>query len=145
VVLAAGATARRLAERPAWVRGLDHRIDTHYPGARDLTRVQSARLAATRAADRAGFPVSEVDVAELHTEYSHQEPLLVSALGLGPAAAVNPSGGPLAGRPATATGLVRIGEAAGRVMAGDAERALAHATNGPALQHNLVCLLAGSP
>lgn len=142
VVLAAGATARRLADRPAWVRGLDHRTETHYPGARDLTRCGSARMAAAHAADLAGFPVSDVDVAELHTEYSHQEPLLVAALGLG-AAAVNPSGGPLAGRPATATGLVRIGEAARQIMDGGAERALAHATNGPALQQNLVCLLSG--
>jgi acetyl-CoA acetyltransferase len=80
----------------------------------------------------------------LHTEYSHQEPLLVTALGLA-GAAVNPSGGPLAGRPATATGLVRLGEAARRIMDGGAERAVAHATNGPALQHNLVCLLAAEP
>lgn len=36
VVLAAGDTARRLADRPAWVRAVDHRIDTHYPGMRDL-------------------------------------------------------------------------------------------------------------
>ncbi len=144
VILAAGDAARRLAGRPAWVRGLDHRMDTHYPGVRDLTRSGSTRLAAARAAERAGFPAAEVDVAELHTEYSHQEPLLVTELGLA-TAEVNPSGGPLAGRPATATGLVRIGEAARRVMAGTAERALAHATNGPALQQNLVCLLAGTP
>jgi acetyl-CoA acetyltransferase len=147
VVLAAGARARQLAAasgRAAWVRGLDHRMDTHYPGFRDLTRSASAELAAAHAAERAGFPVSEVDLAELHTEYSHQEPLLVTALGLGADATVNPSGGPLAGRPATATGLVRIGEAARRVMAGHADRALAHATNGQALQHNLVCLLEGA-
>jgi len=144
VVLAAGQTARRLADRPAWVRGVDHRMDTHYPGARDLACSGSAHLAANRAAELAGFAAAEADVAELHTEYSHQEPLLVTALGLDKAE-VNPSGGPLAGRPATATGLVRIGEAARRIMDGSAERALAHATNGPALQHNLVCLLAGEP
>jgi len=144
VVLAAGQTARRLADRPAWVRGVDHRMDTHYPGARDLACSGSAHLAAARAAELAGFTAAEADVAELHTEYSHQEPLLVTALGLGKAE-INPSGGPLAGRPATATGLVRIGEAARRIMAGSAERALAHATNGPALQHNLVCLLASEP
>jgi acetyl-CoA acetyltransferase len=141
VVLAAGRSVPRLTDRPAWVRGLDHRMDTHYPGSRDLTRCGSAQLAAARAADQAGFHASEVDVAELHTEYSHQEPLLVRAFGLKDAD-VNPSGGPLAGRPATATGLVRIGEAARRIMKGSAERVLAHATNGPALQHNLVCLLA---
>jgi acetyl-CoA acetyltransferase len=144
VVLAAGDTARGLTARPAWVRGLDHRMETHYPGVRDLTRSASTSLAAARAAEQAGFSAADVDVAELHTEYSYQEPLLVTALGLRNAQ-VNPSGGPLAGRPATATGLIRIGEAARRIMDGTAERALAHATNGPALQHNLVCLLAGEP
>ena len=144
VVLAAGPAARRLAERPAWVRGLDHRMDTHYPGARDLTRCDSAQLAGARAAELAGFAAADAEVAELHTEYSHQEALLVTALGL-EKAQLNPSGGPLAGRPATATGLVRLGEAARRIMDGGAERAVAHATNGPALQHNLVCLLAGEP
>jgi acetyl-CoA acetyltransferase len=143
VVLAAGDAARKLADRPAWVRGVDHRMDTHYPGMRDLTRSDSVRIAAERAAELAGFTAGDVDMAELHTEYSHQEPLLVTALGLD-GVVVNPSGGPLAGRPATATGLLRIGEAAQRILAGEAGRALAHATNGPALQQNLVCLLEGA-
>ena len=38
---------------------------------------------------------------------------------------------------------VRIIEAADRIIAGTADRALAHATNGQGLQHNLVCLLEG--
>lgn len=142
VILAADDAARRLAERPAWLRGVDHRMDTHYPGVRDLTESPSARLAAAHAAEVAGFTASDVDVAELHTEYSHQEAILAAALGLN-GAAVNPSGGPLAGRPVTATGLIRIGEAARRVSDGSADRALAHATSGQALQQNLVCLLEG--
>ena len=142
VVLAVGEAARRLAERPAWVRGVDHRMDTHYPGMRNLTTSRSTRIAARRAAELAGFTPGDVDVAELHTEYSHQEPLLAKELGL--RGTINPSGGPLAGRPTTATGLVRIGEAARRILDGEAGRALAHATNGPALQQNLVCLLEGT-
>jgi hypothetical protein len=35
-------------------------------------------------------------------------------------------------------GLNRIGEAAKRVWSGDSQKALAHATSGPALQQNLV-------
>ncbi|MQY31155.1 lipid-transfer protein [Nocardia aurantia] len=142
VVLAAGDTARELCDRPAWVRGIDHRCDTHYPGSRDLTRAPSAALAAEKAAAAAGFAASAVEVAELHTEYSAQEPLLVREFGLTEATAVNPSGGPLAGRPATATGLLRIAEAANAIHDRRARRALAHATNGQALQQNLVCLLA---
>jgi hypothetical protein len=40
-------------------------------------------------------------------------------------------------------GLVRIGEAAKAISSGDADRALAHATSGPCLQQNLVCVLEG--
>ncbi len=56
---------------------------------------------------------------------------------------INPSGGALAANPMMAAGLIRIGEAAGRIMTGDANRALAHATSGPCLQQNLVCVLEG--
>ncbi|MCW4354996.1 lipid-transfer protein [Hoyosella sp. YIM 151337] len=142
VVLAAGNIARELSERPAWVRGLDHRIETHYPGMRTLTESVSTRTAAHRAAELAGFAAMDVDVAELHTEYSYQESLLTTALNLKDAD-INPSGGPLAGRPMTATGLIRIGEVAQRILDGRGDRGLAHATNGPILQHNLVCLMEG--
>ncbi len=65
------------------------------------------------------------------------------ALGLADAVAVNPSGGPLAGNPMFTGGLIRIGEAARRVQEGTAGKALAHATSGPALQQNLVCVMEG--
>jgi len=38
-------------------------------------------------------------------------------------------------------GLIRFGEAASRVLAGEADRAVAHTTNGVCLQHNLVAVL----
>jgi hypothetical protein len=38
-------------------------------------------------------------------------------------------------------GLARIGAAARQIMDGAADRAAAHATSGPALQQNLVCVL----
>ncbi|MFC8530761.1 lipid-transfer protein [Nocardia sp. NPDC057227] len=142
LVLAAGDAARALTERPAWLRGIDHRMDTHYLGARDLTRCDTVTRAAAKAAEFAGFGAADVDIAELHTEYSYQEPFLAAALGLG-ATPINPGGGPLTGRPATATGLIRIGEAAAHILRGRAGRTLAHATNGPALQQNMICLLEG--
>ncbi len=40
-----------------------------------------------------------------------------------------------------ATGLIRIGAAAQAVLTGTADRVVGHATNGPCLQHNLVCLM----
>jgi hypothetical protein len=42
-----------------------------------------------------------------------------------------------------ATGLIRLGEAAQRVMSGEARRAIAHASHGPCLQSNMVALLEG--
>ncbi|GAA2710589.1 MULTISPECIES: lipid-transfer protein [Streptomyces] len=139
VVLAEGATARRMCPRPAWIRGIDHRIEPQALGVRDLTDSPSTRLAARRA----GAFDAPVDVAELHAPFSHQEVILRHVLGLADDAAVNPSGGALGANPVMATGLVRIGEAAARVHRGEAGRALAHATSGPCLQHNLVAVLEG--
>ena len=62
-------------------------------------------------------------------------------MGLGDEVEINPSGGALAANPIMATGLIRIGEAASRIMDGSATRALGHATSGPCLQQNLVCVM----
>jgi acetyl-CoA acetyltransferase len=137
VVLAAGDAARRLAPRPAWIRGIDHRIEPHQLGCRDLTRSPSTRAAA----EHAGAVGVAVDLAELHAPFSHQELILRDELGLGDAVAVNPSGGALAANPMMVAGLTRLGEAATRLSAGAGRRAIAHATSGPCLQQNLVCLL----
>ena len=39
-------------------------------------------------------------------------------------------------------GGIRIGEAAKRIWSGEASKVLGHATSGPALQQNLVCVMA---
>jgi acetyl-CoA acetyltransferase len=139
VIIASAARARELCERPAWISGFAHQVDSGSLGARDLLAVPSAAGAAS-ASGGSGVPV---DVAELHAPFSHQELLLRSALGLGEGVAVNPSGGALCGNPMFAAGLARIGLAARAVMSGRASRALGHATSGPALQQNLVCVLSG--
>ena len=120
----------------AWIKGFDHRIDAHELGARDLTDAPSARIAAKAA----GLENGPVDVAELHAPFAHQELILRDALGLGDDVQVNPSGGALAANSMMVAGLTRIGEAARAVSKG-AKRALAHATAGPALQQNLICIL----
>src|SRR5207245_2226477 len=137
VVLATADLARRISERPAWIAGIDHRIDSHSLGARDLTSSPSAALAARNAGANQG----PVDVAELHAQFSHEELILRRAIGLDNGTAFNPSGGPLCANPIMATGLIRIGEAASRIMDGSASRAVAHASSGPCLQQNLVCVL----
>ncbi|MER5969724.1 thiolase domain-containing protein [Streptomyces sp. NPDC002055] len=140
VVLAAGATARRLCPRPAWIRGMDHRIEAHSLGVRDLTDSPSARLAA----ERAGAFERPVDTAEIHAPFTSQEVVLRKALRLDGTVTVNPSGGALAAHPVMAAGLIRLGEAAARIHRGASDRALAHATSGPCLQQNLVAVLEGA-
>ncbi|MCU1351080.1 MAG: lipid-transfer protein [Acidimicrobiales bacterium] len=139
VVLAAGDAARSRVERPAWIRGIDHRIEPMSLGLRDLTVSASTRLAA----EKAGVADGAVDVAELHAPFTHQELVLREALGLDGHENVNPSGGALSANPMLAAGLIRIGEVANRISAGDADRGVAHATSGPCLQQNLVCVLEG--
>ena len=144
VIIASAERARELCERPAWISGFAHQVDSGSLGARDLLAVPSAAGAARAAgASAASVEVAPIEVAELHAPFSHQELLLREALGLGEGVAVNPSGGALCGNPMFAAGLARIGLAARAVMSGRAGRALGHATSGPALQQNLVCVLSG--
>ncbi|HEX8803371.1 MAG TPA: lipid-transfer protein, partial [Acidimicrobiales bacterium] len=95
VVLAAGDRAREISEHPVWIRGIDHRIESHHPGLRDLTTSTST----AQAAAGAGVAAGPVDLAELMVNYSPEEIVLRRALGLDDATRVNPSGGPLAGHP----------------------------------------------
>jgi acetyl-CoA acetyltransferase len=139
VVLATADKARELTEHPVYIRGIDHRVEQHQLGMRDLTSSPSSTLAAKKAGLRNG----DVDVAELTATYSPQEVVLRDALGLGDSVTINPSGGPLAANPVMATGLIRIIEAARRVASGEAKAALAHAAGGQCLQQNLVCILEG--
>jgi len=139
VVLARGDRARELTERPVWIRGFDHRIEAHQPGHRDITESTSTTLAARKA----GYDGGPIDVVELSATFSPQELILRNALGLPKSTNVNPSGGALAANPIMSVGLVRIIEAASRISAGTANRALAHATGGQILQQNLVILLEG--
>ena len=136
VLLAADDRAGDLVGRPAWIRGIEHRVESAALGTRELTRSPStaAALAALGGSDG-------VEVAELHTPFTHQELLLRTELGLDDQVRVNPSGGVLTGNPMFAAGLARIGAAAQQIIDSRAGRVLAHATSGPVLQHNLVCVL----
>jgi len=139
IVLAADAKARELCDRPAWIRGIDHRSDAHTLGVRDLTTSMSARIAA----EKAGVGNDKIDIAELHAPFSTSEAVLTKALGLGEDTVINPSGGAQAAHTMMASGLIRIGEAAQRISRGDADRAVATAASGPCLQQNLVAVLEG--
>jgi acetyl-CoA acetyltransferase len=139
VIIARGDRARELTRNPVWIREIDHRIESHYPGLRDLTTSVSTKLAA----EKTGVGNGPIDVAELHVVHSPEELILREALGLDDDVNVNPSGGPLAGNPVMATGLVRVIEVAQRIMDGEAGRGVAHASSGAALQQNLIAVLEG--
>jgi acetyl-CoA acetyltransferase len=135
VILASGERAGELCDRPTWITSFGHRIESGSLGARDLLSVSSR-----------GFPGGAlVEVAELHAPFTHQEILLRDALGLEESVRLNPSGGALCGNPMFAAGLARIGMAAGEIISGRASRALGHATSGPALQQNLICVMEARP
>jgi acetyl-CoA acetyltransferase len=140
VIIAAEDRARELCERPAWITGFEHRIDSGSLGSRDLLSSPSAASAMSAAAGTAAGGAG-VEVAELHAPFTHQDIVLREAMGLNGQTRISPSGGALAGNPMFAVGLARIGWAARHIMSGDAGRALGHATSGPALQQNLVCVM----
>jgi acetyl-CoA acetyltransferase len=137
VVLAGENLAEKCVRHPAWITDLDQRVETHAFGQRDLTRSPSIEAAAVRL----GLRASGIDVLELHAPFSHQELVVVDAIGAEQVDALNPSGGALPADPVMATGLIRVGAAAEVVLRGEAHRAVGHATNGPCLQHNLLCVL----
>jgi len=139
VLLAAGDRARALCHRPAWIKGLAHRIDVQSLGRRDLTRSQSARLAA----EAAGAIGGQVDIAELHAPFTPQDWILQRELEFSNGTVINPSGGVHQGNPMMGTGLVRFGEVAARIINGEADRGIAHGTQGPCLQQNIIGLMGG--
>ena len=140
IVLAAGDRARELRENPAWITGIEHRIETPVLGARNLT--ESPSTAASAKAATGGD--TGVDVAELHAPFTHQHLILAEAIGIKGKTKVNLSGGALSANPMFVAGLERIGFAAQHIWNGSAERVLAHATSGPALQQNLVAVMEGN-
>lgn len=140
IVLASGDRARELRENPAWITGIEHRIETPILGARDLTTSPSTAASAKAAT---GGDAGSIDIAEIYAPFTHQQLILTEAIGLGSQTKVNPSGGALAANPMFSAGLERIGFAAQHIFNGSAQRVLAHATSGPALQQNLVAVLEG--
>src|ERR1700727_2170524 len=140
IVLAADGRASELRENPAWITGIEHRIETPVLGARDLTTSPSTAASAKAATGGGG---ASIEVAEIYAPFSHQQLLLTEAIGLPSSTKINPSGGALAANPMFSAGLERIGFAAQHIFSRSAGRVLAHATSGPVLQQNLVAVLEG--
>ena len=130
-------------KRPVYIRGIDHRMEVHQLGLRDLPNSSSTSLSLATARKQAGFGAADIDFAELYAAFSPQSLILKDALGLPEKVSINPSGGPLAGHIMMSAGLDRFGMAFRAINEGKGDRAIAHATSGPCLQHNLVSLVEG--
>jgi acetyl-CoA C-acetyltransferase len=164
LILAAEERAKKLTDKPVWIRGVGNCIDSFFLGDRDLTSNFALSEAARRAYERAGIkdPRSAFDVVELSDQYAYQHPMWSEGLGLcdpgtggawieadGPERLhVNPSGGLLAGNPMIVGGLVRAAEVAlqlrgqaGAHQVKNARTGLAHGVMGPAGQFHCVAVL----
>jgi acetyl-CoA C-acetyltransferase len=167
MILACEKKAKKLTDKPVWIRGMGMCYDQHELGYRDLADCKALVSAAQMAYKMAGIkdPVKELDVAEISEHYSYQELLWSEGLGLcgkgeggklidkgttsmGGQLPVNPSGGLLSGVPLCVAGMQRVaecvlqlrGEAKGRQVSG-AKTALAHGVEGPAGQLHCVIIL----
>jgi len=125
--------------KAAYIKNIDHRMEPHALGNRDLTISRSTKIAA----ENTGVNDRPVDIAEVYAPFSHQTLIVKEALGLTKDTLLNPSGGTLAGHIFMSHGLERFGEVAMQLITGSAERGVAHVTSGACLQQNLVAVLEG--
>ena len=169
ILLASEERAKEITDNPVWIEGVGNCHDTYYLGERTLFGCDSLKLAAENAYEMAGIdnPKREIDLAEVHEKFSHEELIFYEALGLCKEGdgkkliedgiteidgelPVNPSGGALSANPLCAAGIIRIAEAAmqirgeaGEHQVKDVKTALAHGQNGISAQENVVFILRG--
>jgi acetyl-CoA C-acetyltransferase len=84
MVVADGQTARLLADKPIWIRGLGWCNDTHTLESRPWGRATYAELSAKMAYRTAGIrsPRTEIDLAEIDDTFAYKELQHLEALGL---------------------------------------------------------------
>jgi acetyl-CoA C-acetyltransferase len=167
IILANEKRAKKITNKPVWVKGVGHCAEAYHLGDRDLADPIALKAAAKKAYSMAGIknPFKEIDVAEIYDAFSYMELLWMEGMGFcepGKAGQlidkgatemngqlpVNPSGGVLSAHPVMVAGLVRIAEAAlqirgdaGKMQVDSAKTALAHGINGPCGQSHCVWIL----
>jgi len=157
--------AKKTQRNASFITGTGFISDAYYPTYRDLSRVKSAEKAAEVAYKMAGISSRDVQLAEVHENYAHQEMMLYEAMGFckdgdavaylksgatqsGGALPVNQSGGVTCGHVIYASGLARLMEChlqltgqAGKSQLKNVKRALAHSQAGLAMQANIVYIM----
>jgi len=167
MLLASERKAKKLTDKPVWIRGFGSSLDSYMIGDRDLLDGQ-LKNAAARAYKMAGIrnPLKDIDLAEVTEPYAFQELMWYEQLGFCKAGdgaklidkgftdidgelPVNPSGGALANNPYVSRGLQRAveaflqirGEAGERQVKKKVNTALAHGVHGFAGQCHAVTIL----
>ena len=167
LILAGEGKAKKLTDKPVWIKGMGSCYDVHFLGDRDLADCDSLVLAAKQAYRMAGIvnPLKEIDVAEISEQYSYQGLLWSEGLGfcqkggggslideavteMAGELPVNPSGGVLVGNPVTVAGAARVVEAMLQLkgeahirQVPNAKVALAHGMDGVCGQAHHVLIL----
>lgn len=131
IIFASEEKAKKICEKPAWIKGVGYRGDGYYLGDYDKVVWESAIQAAKQAYAQAGItnPRRELDVVEIYNPFTFQELLYYECFGFsmpgetcddvlrgvykrGGELPADPSGGVLCTNPIGATGLIRVAEAA---------------------------------
>jgi acetyl-CoA C-acetyltransferase len=167
MILAREDVAKKLTDKPVWIKGAGNCYDPHFLGDRELADCDALETAAKKAYKMAGIknPLKEIDLVELSEYYSYQELLWTEGLGLckrgeggkfidsgktqlNGELPVNPSGGLLSGVPVTVAGMSRVAEAvwqlqgrAGERQVPGAKLAVAHGCGGVCGQMHCVLVL----
>ena len=130
LVLAAEHVARRVTEKPVWIDGVGHCLDTAYWCTRDLYYPDYVEVAARKAYEMAGIkePAKEIHIAEPYDPFTYKELHHIEGLQLAPRGGsvkmlldghfdrdgnlpTSPSGGLLGvGNPIAAAGLMKVAE-----------------------------------
>jgi acetyl-CoA C-acetyltransferase len=169
LILASEERAKKITDKPVWVKGVAHCSNSYHFGDRDLCCICAIQDASKRAYAMAGIgdAAKEVDLVELHDAFSYAELLWLEGLGFcergeggkltesGKTAMhgelpVNASGGCLSSNPILVAGLNAIIECAlqirgdaGEHQVDKARTAVAHSINGPIGQSHCVWVLGG--
>lgn len=159
MILSTEKRAAKSDQPVSFITGVGYASDAYYPTYRNLTKLESAEVAARACYKMSGWKADQADVLELYSMFPHQELMLLESIGLaeeyqgknmleqtdlGGRFPVNPSGGVLCAHPIYASGLIRMIEChrqltnqAGANQVSGAKKALAHAQGGLAMQNNI--------
>ncbi len=123
--------------------GLGHDLEANFIGDRDLAENAGLARAAERAYRDAGVrdPADEIGIAEPSVAFAYEEELFRHATGIGEDTILSPGGGLFAGYTPIVAGLSRLAAAAEYLHSGEARRAVAHGSWGPAGQGHAFVVL----